>query len=149
MYNNNQQEESLFSFEENTSQAKWIRSFRVLKLPPPSSRPSSPAVPLLVALLLLLPLPVVLTTGVFPLCQIFITIPPSTFCSPQIEAYDEIINGSLKTFAELSAKIGGEVAQAGEIFKNGFVAQKAFLSVVATSKNPNNQAVLVKTKFFF
>jgi len=61
--------------------------------------------------------------------------------SEMVEAFNEIINGPLKTFTELSAKLAPEVKEQGELFSKAVVAQKNFLVVVSKSKKPADSAL--------
>ena len=55
-----------------------------------------------------------------------------------MQAFEQIMAGTFKTFAELSRKIGGDVATHGQMVEAAFQAQKDFLSVAAKSKKPSD-----------
>jgi len=55
-----------------------------------------------------------------------------------VEAYNEILNGPVKNFVDVSNKIGGEVKDQGEIFHKAFLAQRDFIAVVGKSKKPSD-----------
>jgi len=61
--------------------------------------------------------------------------------SEMVESFNEIINGPLKTFTDLSTKIGGEVKEQGELFAKALTAQRNFLVVVSKSKKPADSAL--------
>lgn len=52
------------------------------------------------------------------------------------------MNGSFKRYVDLSTKIGGVVAGHAEIVARAFKAQRDFLAVVASSKDPKNPATI-------
>jgi adenylyl cyclase-associated protein len=56
--------------------------------------------------------------------------------SASVEAYDEIIAGEVKAYLDLSAGVGGEVADQAELVSAAFAAQRAFLVQVSESKKP-------------
>jgi len=55
--------------------------------------------------------------------------------------YDDILNGPVKQFVEISQKIGGEIQQQSEIFHKAFKAQREFIAVVTRSKKPADNVV--------
>jgi len=59
-----------------------------------------------------------------------------------VEEYEVILNGSLKNYLDLSAKIGGEVNEQAAMVERAFRAQRAFLVIVSKSKNPNDDGVV-------
>ncbi|KCV70230.1 hypothetical protein H696_02560 [Fonticula alba] len=58
--------------------------------------------------------------------------------SEMITAYDDIINGALKTYLSLSSTIGGLVKDQSDEVAKVFNAQRAFLTVAASSKKPSD-----------
>uniref|UniRef100_A0A2M4A5M6 Putative adenylate cyclase-associated protein cap/srv2p n=1 Tax=Anopheles triannulatus TaxID=58253 RepID=A0A2M4A5M6_9DIPT len=55
-----------------------------------------------------------------------------------IDAYQDIMQGPLASFLQLSNKIGGEVATHAQFVKEAFDAQFEFLKTVAVSSQPSN-----------
>ncbi|CAG8557629.1 1768_t:CDS:2 [Acaulospora colombiana] len=55
---------------------------------------------------------------------------------PVLEAYDELIEGSLKNFLELSKTIGGLVLDQSHSVEDAFVAQRDFIYISTQSKKP-------------
>jgi len=57
--------------------------------------------------------------------------------SASVEAFDEFMSTSFKTFQEKSSALGGEVAQIADITAAAFTAQRNFLVIVSKSKKPD------------
>eukprot|EP00039_Didymoeca_costata_P028706 m.22002 g.22002 ORF g.22002 m.22002 type:complete len:459 (+) comp7313_c0_seq1:40-1416(+) len=55
-----------------------------------------------------------------------------------LDAFDEIVNGPVKTFIDASASLGDDVAKQADFVKNAFAAQRAFLVTVSQCKKPSD-----------
>lgn len=53
-----------------------------------------------------------------------------------LDGFDEVLNGPLKTFMDLSNAVGGDVATQAALVEAAFKAQRAFLVVASESKQP-------------
>jgi len=59
--------------------------------------------------------------------------------TPAIQAFDDIINGSVQKFLELSNTIGNPVKEQSEYFLQALKAQRQLIVTASKSKKPNNE----------
>ncbi|CAJ0890143.1 6656_t:CDS:2, partial [Entrophospora sp. SA101] len=64
--------------------------------------------------------------------------------TPALSAYDELIEGPLKNFLELSKTIGGLVEDQSHAVKDIFIAQRDFIYIASQSKKPQTSETFVK-----
>lgn len=58
--------------------------------------------------------------------------------SASVTAFDDIVNGSFKSFSDLCAKIGGDVATQGAMVAQAFAAQRRFVALAAKARKPGD-----------
>ncbi|CAG8436795.1 22196_t:CDS:2 [Rhizophagus irregularis] len=61
---------------------------------------------------------------------------------PALAAYDELIEGPLKNFLELSKAVGGLVEDQSHVVEDSFIAQRDFIYITTQSSKPNIETIM-------
>lgn len=61
-----------------------------------------------------------------------------------VAAFNDILQGSLSQYLQLSAKLGGDVATHAKLVEKAFQAQSQFLTLASQSKAPSSQSDIMK-----
>ncbi|GAA5885400.1 hypothetical protein JCM6882_009603 [Rhodosporidiobolus microsporus] len=63
----------------------------------------------------------------------------------QVKAFDDLIEGALTTYTNLSKELGGLIAEQSQQVANGFIAQRAFVELAAACKKLKTSAPAYQT----
>ncbi|KAF1930211.1 uncharacterized protein M421DRAFT_419262 [Didymella exigua CBS 183.55] len=61
---------------------------------------------------------------------------------PSIAAFDELVSTELKTWLDLSSKMGAVIETQSKAVEGAFAAQRAFLSIANKAKKPDDQTIM-------
>jgi adenylyl cyclase-associated protein len=68
--------------------------------------------------------------------------PPTPSLPPAIEAYDEIVNGELKAWLELSGMLGEVIEDQSKAVQQAFAAQRQFIFIAIKAKKPDDRTLM-------